>query len=153
MEVASMKKLGIKWRIILPVGIVLCIGISAITLIVANAFSKAMTESVNQTLVATAAHRAVQIEADMVSSLGGVRAMAAVYQKAAGTPQADRAYYLEVMGQVLRENNELFAVWACFEPGAFDGLDAEYANPGGAGSQADKLPLIHDQTGRYVPYN
>ena len=87
-----MKNLGLKWRIILPVALVLCLGISAITIIIANAFSRAMTESVNQTLQETASHYAAQIEAGMVSSLGGVRALAAVYKSAAGTPRADRAY-------------------------------------------------------------
>lgn len=151
-----MKNLGIKWRIILPVGIVLCIGISAITIIIAGAFSRAMTESVNHALQETAGHYAAQIEADLVSSLGGVRALASVYKKASGTPRADRAYYIDMMGQVALENPEIFGVWACFEPNTFDGKDAEYANlggPGASGGDPAKLALAHDKTGRYIPYN
>lgn len=147
-----MKNLGIKWRIILPVGLVLCVGISAITIIIAYSFSKAMTASVNQTMQETAGHYAAMIEVDMVSSLGGVRALSSVYGKAAGTPRADRAYYIDVMNQVVKENKELFAVWACFEPNAFDGKDAEYANPDGSDSQKN-LAFTHDQTGRFVSYS
>ena len=152
-----MKNLGIKWRIILPVGIILCLGIGAITIIIANAFSQAMTESVNQRMQETANHYATLIEVEMASSLGGVRALASVYEKAAGTSNADRSYYIDVMSQVLKENDDLFAVWACFEPNAFDGKDAEYVNNGGSGAQdeagQDKLRFVHDKSGRYIPYN
>ena len=147
-----MKNLGIKWRILLPVGLVLCIGISGITIIIANAFSKAMTASVNQTMQETAGHYATRIEVDMVSSLGGVRALSSVYSKAAGTPRADRAYYIDVMTQVVQENKELFAAWICFEPNAFDGKDAEYANPTGSSSR-ENLAYTHDQTGRFISYS
>ncbi|MDR1657934.1 MAG: methyl-accepting chemotaxis protein [Deltaproteobacteria bacterium] len=150
-----MKNLGIKWRIILPVGIALCLGISAITIIIAIAFSRAMTDSVNHTLQETAGHYATQIEADMVSALGGVRVLSTVLKEASGTLRADRAYYIDVMGKVVTENKELFGIWACFEPNTFDGKDAQYAVNGDSSGDGieDKLTFAHDQTGRYVPYS
>lgn len=47
----------------------------------------------------------------------------------------------EVLINSLKINNDFLAVWACFEPNAFDGKDSFYINKPG-----------HDQTGRYIPY-
>ena len=46
-----------------------------------------------------------------------------------------------ILKQVLQENPFFIGVWTCWEPNAFDGRDAEFANTPG-----------HDNTGRFIPY-
>jgi hypothetical protein len=46
-----------------------------------------------------------------------------------------------MLEQILRDNPDLIGSYACFEPNAFDGMDAKYINTTG-----------HDETGRFIPY-
>lgn len=46
-----------------------------------------------------------------------------------------------ILKKTLEENPEFLGTWTLWEPNAFDGLDAEFAN----------MP-IHDRTGRFIPY-
>lgn len=46
-----------------------------------------------------------------------------------------------ILRQMLLDNPELMGTYVCYEPNAFDGMDAEYAGTFG-----------HDETGRFVPY-
>ncbi|MGB9941403.1 histidine kinase dimerization/phosphoacceptor domain -containing protein, partial [Methanosarcina sp.] len=54
---------------------------------------------------------------------------------------ANRAEVLKILENQLLKNPELLGTYVAFEPGAFDGRDAEYANT-----------PAHDATGRFVPY-
>jgi methyl-accepting chemotaxis protein len=53
----------------------------------------------------------------------------------------DRAAFEEVLKSLLDKNPDLLGVWTGWEPQAFDGRDAEFANTSG-----------HDASGRFVPY-
>jgi methyl-accepting chemotaxis protein len=46
-----------------------------------------------------------------------------------------------MLKKVLEENPSFLGTWTLWEPNAFDGLDAEYANTS-----------LHDETGRFIPY-
>ncbi|MBI5823274.1 MAG: GAF domain-containing protein [Chloroflexi bacterium] len=46
-----------------------------------------------------------------------------------------------ILKKTLEENPEFLGTWTLWEPNAFDGLDAEFAN----------MPT-HDQSGRFIPY-
>lgn len=46
-----------------------------------------------------------------------------------------------MLEQILRDNPDLIGSDVCFEPNAFDGMDATYINTDG-----------HDETGRFIPY-
>jgi methyl-accepting chemotaxis protein len=130
-----------KWRIVLPVGVALVVGIGAIVAIIAVNYSTAMTDAVNTNLEATAYRYANRIKADLEMSLGGVKSLKSVIAGEAGTPEANRAGVTIFMKDVLLENDRLFGVWCAFEPNAFDGRDAEFAG---------QAPF-HDATGRYIP--
>jgi len=83
-----------------------------------------------------------QTKAELEFSFGGIKALAAFLSNDAGTPAADRERYVERISRLVSDNPNLVAAWACFEPDAFDGRDAQYAG---------RAPL-HDETGRFVPY-
>ncbi len=137
-----MGKLALKWRIILPVGIVLFLGIAALVTIIAISYSRSMHRAVNSNIEAVSYRYANRIKANLELSLGGVKSLAAVLANAAGTHRADRDYYVDLIGQITRENQSLFGCWTIFEPNAFDGKDKLLA-----GSSPST-----DQTGRYLPY-
>ena len=137
-----MKTYSLKWRVIIPIGVILVLGIAALVVIIGMRFHSSMSEQVERGLVYQAYRNANNIKADMEMSFGAVQTLSAVIGSAAGTPRANREYYNELMPQVLNGNDRIFAVWAVFEPNAFDGKDADYAN---------QAPL-NDATGRYVPY-
>lgn len=54
----------------------------------------------------------------------------------------DRKVYVDLLRATLEENPSFFGTWTGWEPNAFDGRDAEFANTGG----------VNDSTGRFVPY-
>ncbi|MDR1535383.1 MAG: methyl-accepting chemotaxis protein [Planctomycetota bacterium] len=133
---------SLKWRIIIPIGAILAIGVSALVAIVALRFSSAMSNEVERGLISQAYRNANGVKAYLDMPFDSMETLAAVFGDAAGTPGANREFYNNLLAQALRANERIFAVWAAFEPDAFDGRDAEYAN---------QAPL-HDATGRYIPY-
>ncbi len=137
-----MGKMSLKWRIILPIGIVLIIGIVAMVVIIAMRFSSSMTATLDEGLTATAYQHANDIKADMELTLGSVLSLAPIFGTDAGTENAKRDYYVQVLKQVVASSDRIFAAWTVFEANQFDGKDAEYAN----------VPPMHDASGRFVPY-
>lgn len=71
----------------------------------------------------------------------------AVYKTTAGTLAAsmphlaDRREVLVLLRTLLEQNPQFLGAYVGYEPGAFDGLDARFANAPG-----------HDSTGRFIPY-
>ncbi len=137
-----MGKMGLKWRIIIPVGIVLIVGIAALVTIIATSYSRSMTKSANTNMEAIAYRYSNRIKANLELSLGGVKSMAAALSNAAGTPRAERDYFVELLGQITRDNQSIFGAWTLFEPDAFDGKDKIFA---GQAASTDK-------SGRFLPY-
>ncbi len=137
-----MRNLSMKWRMLLPIGIILVIGISAMAVIIAMRFS-AVTSAMVKTNMRTESYQfGNKIKADMEMSFGTVQALSAVLGRAAGTDRANRDYYVDIFQEIVANNDRIFGLWAVFEPNQFDGRDAEFAGQG---------PL-HDETGRFVPY-
>ena len=137
-----MKSLSLKWRVILPIGAILVIGIAAMVGFISDRFDKVATDLVEKNLGALSYQHGNEIKADMEMSFGMVQSMAAVLGNAAGTSRADRDYYVSIFEQILTGSDRVFGMWTVFEPNAFDGRDAEFVN---------QAPL-HDATGRYIPY-
>lgn len=70
-----------------------------------------------------------------------VNALASVLKTMKETGDADRGRADETLRNLLDSNPDILAFWTGWEPGAFDGRDAEFAGKDG-----------YDATGRYVPY-
>ena len=137
-----MKNLSLKWRILLPICLILIIGIAALVVIIAMRFSDVTTRLVRENLTNQASSFGNNLKADMEMSLGAVETMSTVFANDAGTDDADRDYSISFLSEVVETNDRLFATWCVFEPNTFDGKDAEFVN---------KAPF-HDATGRLVPY-
>ncbi|RXA14671.1 ATPase, partial [Methanosarcina sp. MSH10X1] len=76
---------------------------------------------------------------------GDMKANQAIARTISGTmgaySEADREEVLKILENQLLKNPELLGTYVAFEPGAFDGRDAEYTNA-----------PAHDTTGRFIPY-
>ncbi len=137
-----MKKLSLKWRIILPIALVLIIGITAIIVVIARNYSATATTLTQQNLEALSYRYANALKADLEMSFGSISALAASLESVAGTDRADREQVNQMIRTVLAANDRMFAIWSIFEPEAFDGRDEEFKN----------VAPYNDGTGRYVPY-
>ncbi|MDR2392343.1 MAG: Cache 3/Cache 2 fusion domain-containing protein, partial [Planctomycetota bacterium] len=137
-----MNNYSLKWRVLIPIGVILVIGIGTLVAIVAMRFNSAMSSQVESGLIFQAYRSANGIKAYLDTPFGVMETLSAALGDAAGTPKANREFYNNLITQALRANDRAFAIWAAFEPNAFDGKDAEYAN---------QAPL-NDATGRYIPY-
>lgn len=136
-----MKTFSMKWRIILPIALVLSVGITAIVVIIAVNYSNTTTRITREQLEATSYRYANETKARLDASLGGVRSLAGMLEGAAGTPTADREAFNRMFRKVITDDNEMFGLFVCFEPNAFDGKDVEFVNVDPYG-----------KTGRYIPF-
>ncbi|MFC5066610.1 methyl-accepting chemotaxis protein [Flaviflagellibacter deserti] len=84
--------------------------------------------------------RAVRSRLDLAEKTADDIANAVTALNKAGVK--DRDQHDAMLKKILAQNPQLIGVWTGWEPNAFDGRDAEFAN------QAPK----HDATGRFVPY-
>ena len=88
-----------------------------------------------------AQNNAGTVKTKMDSSLVVARGLAQALGGMREEGKLDRAQADAVLKAVLRDNPALLATWTAWEPDAFDGQDAKYANTPGT-----------DASGRYVPY-
>ena len=88
--------------------------------------------------IKTAETYASQFNTDMQSSMSIARTLASSLEKYDTRNRTEANAMLE---QILRDNPDLIGSYVCFEPNAFDGMDATYINATG-----------HDETGRFIPY-
>ncbi|MDR2392348.1 MAG: hypothetical protein LBE84_11810, partial [Planctomycetota bacterium] len=137
-----MSRFSLKWRVIIPIGAILVIGIAALVAIIAMRFNSAMSSQVESGLISQAYRNANGVKAYLDMPFGSVQTLSAALGDAAGTPKANREFYNDLIAQTLRSSDRIFGMWTAFEPNAFDGKDADYAN---------RAPF-YDATGRYVPY-
>ncbi len=137
-----MSKMSLKWRVILPVGLVLVFGIVVMVVIIAMRFYNSMADTLTFGNMATAYQHANDIKSDMEMTLGSVQSLAPIFGAEAGTPNALRDYFTDTLGDIVRNNKRIFAAWTVFEPNQFDAKDAEFVNV---------LPY-GDAAGRFVPY-
>ena len=83
------------------------------------------------------------ISETLSAPLAAARGLVGIFQQSAlVSVYHRRATYNAFMQEVLQQNDQVFGVWAIFEPNQFDGLDLSFI-----GRRDDT-----DATGRYVPY-
>ena len=116
----------------------------ALTLLIAVVTTRTATLAEQQATAGvqqTTQRYAGQIERELGTALTISRALGQTLEagKAGGTPS--RATTDATLREMLERNPALLGIWTGWEPGAFDGRDAEFVSKPG-----------HDATGRYVPY-
>ncbi len=136
-----MRNANMKWRLILPIGMILIIGISVIILVIARDYANTTSKMAIENMQASAAETGNAVQSDLEESFAVVKTLTSVFESAAGTERASRDEYNQIMKQILADNDGIAAIWTGFEPNAFDGGDEGYKG---------KTPTT-DATGRYIP--
>jgi len=124
------------------VAAVLTIVLAASFLLIILTVLKDTEESANAKLKALAEKDAQAVQEQLSAPLLTARTLAGSFQTYQSLDAAARrGVYTACMEGVLKANPDFLGVWACFEPNALDGLDAQNVN--GPAS---------DGTGRFIPY-
>ncbi len=89
----------------------------------------------------TAKYYGFEVKNKLEQGLLVAQQLAAIMTKMKSEKIANRELYNHILFAALEENKDILATWAVYEPNAFDGKDANFANQAG-----------HDKTGRYIPY-
>lgn len=103
---------------------------------------KAAYKDAQAVMEATSREFAYKADVLLEEAMSVARTMAQVFSSFETIPlEVRRTVLLGILRRVLEENENLLGVWACFEPDALDGRDAEFRGKEG-----------HDDTGRFIPY-
>ncbi len=136
-----MKKASIKMAVLVPALSVLMAGIIVMVVIIAM-----LTTASTDDLTARLMEARVNEYANMFQTMSNdgyatARTLVPMVETLVATSVDPRVRIVQAMEKVLMSNDDLLAVWTCWEPNALDGRDAEYA-----GTE------YHDETGRFIPY-
>ncbi|MDR0759590.1 MAG: hypothetical protein LBF74_05700, partial [Treponema sp.] len=117
-------------------------GVGALLGTILNLSQKQITTLVNSELEKLGENQATIIKAWMDKNFSMVRALAVAMEDYEQIEPSQRRFFYDLLLKAQAENNpDIASVWACWEPNALDGLDAQYVNTVGT-----------DATGRYTPY-
>ena len=84
---------------------------------------------------------ALATEKNIGGTIHIVNSLVSVLESMKQSGDADRGKADQIIHQMLANNPDILGLWTGWEPNAFDGKDADFANREG-----------HDATGRYIPY-
>ena len=141
MDRLLLPRLRLQTTILLLVVILVLAGFGVTIAILTGKASTMQQDLALQYAEQLAQNNAGTVKSRMDSSLVIARGMAQVLGGMREEGKLDRAQADAMLKTVLRDNPTLLATWTAWEPDAFDGQDAKYANRPGS-----------DATGRYVPY-
>ncbi len=103
------------------------------------------TKAAEERAIGVAEQHAGAVRAEIETAFDTARTLAQVLASTRSNSENSTSLTREqvnaMLQQVLVDNHQFVGVWTLWEPDAFDGQDARYANTGG-----------HDQTGRFMPY-
>lgn len=134
-------RLGLKSKIAIPT--VLVLATSVFTLVALTSTQvKQTTEAEAIARSNELAHRySNQIRLEFEEVTVTMRGLSATLGSLHKRKELNRAAVNDMLKEILVSSPAFFGIWTCWEPNAFDGRDAEFANK-----------AIHDETGRFIPY-
>lgn len=98
-------------------------------------------EDARQLAQSRASESAYQMQMELDYAMDTARTVASNLQTMVANHKGDRDLANEMLKQLLEQNDTFLGVWTIWEPNAFDGQDAYFANSKG-----------HDASGRFLPY-
>lgn len=134
---------SIQSRIVLWAGLCLVLMGGALVTFAAVALHQKTLQGAKDHATTVAVANAGRIKTAVEVPLDAARTLAQTLQAAKTDPEINltRAQVDAMLRRVLVNNPDFLGVYTLWEPNAFDGKDADYANTPG-----------HDETGRYIPY-
>ncbi len=138
---AFYKKLSLRMQLMLVVSGVVLAGFAITLGLLASRMSTLQQTNTVNYVNEMADKYSRQAAARIDHAIDIAQTMAHTYQAMLNTGTPDREMAKAMIRDVIDDNPDFLTVWTIWEPDAFDGRDAEYANT-----------YAHDATGRFVPY-
>jgi methyl-accepting chemotaxis protein len=128
-------------KIVVPVLLVLLAGFGASTWFGVSRSGETVNSLSHDLGQKVAEDAAVRVENEITRGFAIARSIRAATLGGIEAGTASRESIIAALRQMLADNPSLLGTWVGFDPNAFDGRDAEFANA-----------AAHDATGRFVPY-
>lgn len=145
MQVSNARLGSIQFKISLWTGLCLLLTSGVIITYAALALRNTAAKAAEERAIGVAEQHAGAVRAELEVAFDTARTLAQVLASTRSSSENSTALSREqvnaMLRQILVDNPQLVGVWTLWEPDAFDGQDARYANTEG-----------HDQTGRLLPY-
>jgi len=134
-------KRSLNSRMLFSIGFAVFAGLAALTTAVSVRAVRSARADAFALSRKTADELAARLEDRLDTTLGTARTLSEVFGGWASTGKPNRADADAMLRGALEASPDYVGVWTLWEPNAFDGRDAEFANKPGS-----------DATGRYIPY-
>lgn len=116
--------------------------ITALVVYLLTCTRKQQISSINENVTSVAQNYQTRIETELNNSARVAQILASMLEtRSKIAPNDQRRYYNDVMKKLLLKNPQIYGIWTCWEPQAFDGMDKQYAGTIG-----------NDASGRFIPY-
>ena len=140
-----MERMRIKIAIIIPALAALIAGIIIMITVVGFSSTNTVTGLTNELMKTTVEQHSNELAgllAKVYSTAAGAASTIAGYLPGGHLRTFDdkRSLAIGILLNILQSNENIVAMWTCWEPNAFDGMDMIWANE-----------LFYDDTGRFVP--
>ena len=136
------KNLKLRYKILLPVTVVCVVIFVAIMAVVQMQIQAKSEQEIRQLATEISARYANQIKTDLDAAIGAAKAMAAAVANERAQETPNREIVASQLRRTLEAFPNIFGVWTAWDPGAFDGRDAEFV----------KANALHEDSGRFLPY-
>ena len=145
MQINNARLGSIQSKISFWTGLCLLVAAGIIIAYAALALRNTVAKAAEEQAIGAAEQHAGAVSAEIETAFDTARTLGQVLVSARSSPGnstlLNRGQVNAMLRQVLVDNPHFLGVWTLWEPDAFDGQDAGYANTDG-----------HDQTGRFLPY-
>lgn len=143
MDVTQQKKpfISIKWKIFIPIMLIITAMIAAISTAVATNMASTIIKNNTDLLLKETKYYATVVERNISLVVQNARMLAPYFEQRIALNTTNREYDTELIRKLLLEDKNVFGVGILFEPNAYDGKDKEHINT-----------EHHDYTGVFSPY-
>ncbi|PJZ66356.1 methyl-accepting chemotaxis protein [Leptospira wolffii] len=129
--------MSIRFRISLYISLILFAAFSVLAAFNSYSSYSNLREEVEQSSDVTAERWSYEIMEQLNTLMGLIRGFRFPLMYAS----PPREQVIQTIEEILKRNQDYFAMWVCYEPNAYDGKDYAYRNARG-----------HDASGRFIPY-
>lgn len=135
-----MKKMSIKYAILLPSMAALFIGIVCMVVIVGAMSYSTANELSDEIVDTTVMQYTNEFRALNRDAYGSINSLAPIVKRIAKNSEDPRTEIVNALEGAIEGSENIVSIWTCWEPDALDGKDSDYQNVG-----------FHDETGRFIP--
>lgn len=132
---------SIRVKLSIIVLIICTLGFTAMFVFIQNKTINIVNSKTNRESLEIAQNYSEKVKLQLEQRLIIARTLAQSFTSLKKQGVMDRNTYLNILKESLIQNQNVFGIWAVWEPNVLDGKDSEFVKKEG-----------HDQTGRFIPY-